>query len=122
MTVTLNRWRGALPRAVLAAVIVALLPLPAAAGETPTPAKASSLQSSIAAIVARETLAATPGVATAAREAGQGTTADKAVLDSPSFFKSKAGIIALTIVAVGAGGMFYAMSHDRIHSVARAGQ
>lgn len=115
MTVRLSPWSGVLPRALLLAVVVALVPLPVAAGEPGQAAKPQPLQASIAKFAAREVLVPSP----AARSAQQGGTADKTALERPSFFKTKAGAIALIVVGAGTAYALYSTSHDRIHSTVR---
>lgn len=119
MTVRLTRRCGALPRAVLLAVIVALVPLPVLAGEPSHAAKGQPLQASIARAAAREALLASPSRVGAAREGQQGAPVDRSALDHSSFFKTKAGAVALAIVAAGTAYALYSTSHDRIHSTVR---
>jgi hypothetical protein len=118
VTVRLSTWRGALPRAVLLAVAVTLVPLPALAGDTGQAAP-QTLKASVAKIVAREAAAST--LARTA-QAPQGRTADKSELGSASFFKKPAGMICLAVVGAGTAYALYSASHDRIHSVARQNQ
>ncbi|MEK6631423.1 MAG: hypothetical protein AABY89_11885 [Acidobacteriota bacterium] len=102
--------------ACVAAMAVAAAPLPSFAGQAGAPvASKPTLTASIQRAVAVTPLAPARGQAA-------GATADKSVLGSASFFKSKAGAIALAVVAAGAGYAFYAAKNDRIHSVARKGQ
>jgi hypothetical protein len=119
VTVRLSTWRGALPRAILLAVAIALVPLPALAGTTGQAAP-QTLKASVAKIVAREAAASTP--ARTAGQAQQGRPADKSELGSPSFFKRPAGMICLAVVGAGTAYALYSASHDRIHSVVRQNQ
>ncbi len=119
MTVRLSTWRGALPRAVLLAVTVTLVPLPALAGETGQAAP-TTIKASVAKIVAREAVASTS--ARAAAKAPQGRPADKSELGSTSFFKRPAGMICLAVVGAGTAYAVYSSKHDRIHSVIRQNQ
>jgi len=119
VTFRLSPWHGALARVVLAALVLALMPMPAAAAEPgQQPAKATSLHDSIVKNAAREAARSN----SASARASQGEKVDKSPLDKPSFFKTPAGAIALAIVAVGAGFAIYSTSHDRIHSVVRVNQ
>lgn len=102
--------------ACVVAMAVAAAPLPSFAGQAGAPvASKPTLTASIQRAVAVTPLAPARGQAA-------GATADKSVLGSASFFKSKAGAIALAVVAAGAGYAFYAAKHDRINSVARQGK
>lgn len=120
MTVRLSPWRGVLPRAVLLAVVVALIPLPVAAAEPGSTAQAPNLKASIAKAATHE------AVAVARRMTQQGPQTakpvDKSPLDTPSFFKTPAGIVTMAVLVAGTGYAIYSWKHDRIHSVVRAGQ
>ena len=105
MKVSLRRCH--LGRALVLAVIVALLPLPALADEGSGKA-APGIRVSAAAIAKSEPLAANE--ATAAQAGAPAGT------DSPSFFKSPAGIVTLVLVAVGVGRAIYSTKNDRIKS------
>jgi hypothetical protein len=99
-------------RVLLLALAVAAAPLPVLAGETtatpPSPIKAS-IQKVVASRVV--TLAKVP-----AAQANQASGTD---LASPSFFKSKAGVVALVATAVGIGFALYSTSNDRVKSPAK---
>ena len=120
MTVRLSFWRSAIPRAVLLAVVVALIPLPVAAADPGSPAPPPALKASIAKAAAPEAVAAARATAQQAQQGAK--VADKSALDSPSFFKTPAGIVTMIVLAAGVGYGCYSLSHDRIHSVVRAGQ
>jgi hypothetical protein len=107
MKVSLRRWR--LGRLLALAVIIALLPLPALADEGQ--AKTPGIRVSAAAIAKSAPLAAS---ADAAAQTGGATPTD-----SPSFFKSPAGIITLALVGAGVGYALYSTKNDRIKSPAR---
>jgi hypothetical protein len=92
-------------------IVTALIPLPVVAGDTPTDKRAPSLKESAAQIVARG-VAAAPARPSATRDARQGS----ASTNSPSFFKSRPGMIALAVMAAGTGYAIYSAQHDRIHS------
>jgi len=90
-----------------AAIVVA--PLPALAGDslsTPrAPGIAASAQKAAETTVLKSSARMSQG-------AGQ-TTTD---LGSPSFFKTKAGVITLVLVGAGVGFAVYSTSHDRVKS------
>ena len=114
MTVRLTSWRGGLLRAGLLAVIVALVPLPVAASNGGTDAKTPTIKASMELIVARD-LTAAPASSAAERAARQGQTQS----DSPAFFKSRPGMIALVVMVAGTGYALYSAQHDRIHSAGK---
>ena len=105
-------WRRPLLRVLVLALAVAAAPLPALAGET-TAAPPSPIKTSIQKIVASRvvTVAKVP-----AAQANQASGTD---LGSPSFFKSKAGLVALVVTAAGVGFALYSTSNDRIKSPAK---
>ena len=113
MTVRLTSWRGVLPRAVLLAVIIALVPLPVAASNG-ADAKTPTIKASMERIVARD-LNAAPASSAAVRAARQGQNPG----DSPAFFKSRPGMIALAVMVAGTGYALYSAQHDRIHSAGK---
>jgi hypothetical protein len=92
-------------------VIIALCPLPALAGGPDQAAKkVPGIRASAAAIAKSEPLAATQGASTQSHPAG---------VDSPSFFKSPAGIAVLVTLAAGVGYALYSTQNDRITSPAK---
>jgi len=107
----LSQWRGALPRAALLALGVALIPLPAAAGDTPMSPKPRNLQQAMARIVARDASAARPAAARK-QTAVQGT-------QSASFFKTRTGAVIAAVMIAGTGYALYSAQQDRIHSPAK---
>jgi hypothetical protein len=99
-------------RVLIFALAVAAAPLPSFAGERNAPVKPRPTLT----MLIKQAANVTP--VTVAR--AQGTSkADKSSLDSPSFFKSKAGVIALVVLTAGAAFTIYSSQNDRIHSVAR---
>lgn len=114
MTNRCSTWRGAFTRTLVFAVSVALLPLPAAAGDPVKPAKAPGLQDAMSKIVAKDVAAMKPPKA-GARRAEQATPGT----ESPAFFKTPAGIVILAVTAVGAGYAIYSTQNDRIHSAGK---
>ena len=115
MTVRITSWRGVLPRAGLLAVIIALVPLPVAAGNGGTDAKNPTIKASMERIVARDLTAASASSKAAVRPARQG----RAPGDSPAFFKSGPGIVALVVMVAGTGYALYSAQHDRITSAGK---
>ena len=115
MTVRLTHWRGELPRAVLLALTVALVPAPAIAGGTGTSSsKATPTRTSLQTAVAREA-AKLATAKTVARHDEQTTNST----GGTSFFKSKPGLIALVVMGIGTGYAVYSAQHDRVHSPAK---
>jgi len=107
-----NRSSQWVMRVLIFALAVAAAPLPSFAGERNAPVKPRPTLT----MLIKQAANVTP--VTVAR--AQGTSkADKSSLDSPSFFKSKAGVIALVVLTAGAAFTIYSSQNDRIHSVAR---
>ena len=110
MRVTLTETYGALVRVVLLAVIVALVPWPAAAGDGASTAKhPAAKQQSLRTAVAREA-SRVPLARSTTRRDDQGSTSFS------SFFHSRPGEIALVVMAIGGGYAIYSSQHDRIKS------
>lgn len=102
-------WRRSWPAVATLALAVVVAPLPAMAAEaqpTAKPAKSLVASAEKAAAVAAVNAAAAPSMAQA------GTTD----LGSSSFFKTRAGAIALVLVAAGLGYTIYSTSNDRVKS------
>jgi hypothetical protein len=116
--------RGALPRAILLALIVALVPLPVTAADNgkTTSAKPSSLREAASTIAPRDLAATQTGPGTqkiarpSARRSDQGSSP---ATQSGAFFKSTPGIIVLSTLAVGVGYALYSTSHDRVTSAGK---
>jgi hypothetical protein len=102
------------------AVAVALIPLPVAAAEPGSSTQAPNLRASIAKAASHEAAAAARSMAQQSQQTGK--TADKSALDTPSFFKTPAGIVTMAVLVAGTGYAVYSWKHDRIHSVMRTGQ
>lgn len=107
------------PRAGLLAAIVALVPLPAAAGPAGTQAKAPTLTIAMQRMVARD-MASAP----AASSRVSGPSAASRARQTPAagrsgFFKTRPGIVALVVMAAGTGYAVYSATHDRIHSAGK---
>lgn len=114
MTVRQTHWRGAIPRAVLLAVVASLVPIPVMASDAKPAQKPGTIQASMREVVAREVAAMTPRPAAAAR-AQQSTTSKESV----AFFKTGPGMVALAVLAAGVGYAIYSTQHDRIKSPAK---
>jgi hypothetical protein len=107
----LRSWRPAM-RVLALALVLAALPVTGFAADGPQPvAKATPLATSIDKVVAAEKLDAA--------QAKPAARPDTKALGSPSFFKSKVGIVVLGVFAAGVGYATYSLSHDRIHSTTR---
>jgi hypothetical protein len=104
---------GWLPRAGLLALIIALVPLPVAAGDR-TQTHRPTIKASMERLVARD-LADAPASSSPTRVARQTAPAGSA----PGFFKSGPGIVALAVLAAGTGYALYSAKHDRIHSAGK---
>jgi len=114
MDFQLSRWRFVLPALVLALFVTAL-PMPAGADDGSQPSARPGLRASIA---SSATLAVSKAPAPATSRAQ--TTGDaKAPLESKSFFKTPAGAAVLAIFAAGTGYAIYSANHDRIRTVGR---
>ena len=119
MRVTRTPRHGVLSRALVTVVMAALIPIPALAAGPGQVAKGQPLTASIARAAAREALRVSPSKAVTARESALSAPVDRSALDHPSFFKTKAGAIALAVVVAGTAVALYSTSHDRIHSTVR---
>ena len=111
VTTRLVEWRGRLPRAILLAVVVALMPLPVAAAAERPAGKSGPIKASITKI------GVNAGTAGPARAAGSSRRATQSgpVRDT-SFLKSKWGVVALAVMGVGVGYALYSTQNDRITS------
>jgi len=109
-----TRFRHQMMRVLRVTVITALVPLPAFADGPANPQQIPTLKASAARLVARDVAAAPLGPARV-REVRQGPTST----NSTAFFKSRPGIIALSVLAAGTGYALYSASHDRIHSAGK---
>jgi hypothetical protein len=124
VTVRFSRSPAGFRRAAMLAIAALLVPLPLVAADQMTAPQASAqpLRASIAKHAAREVSGASlksraPKDVTQVRSQQQSGPADHG-----SFFRSRAGIACLAVIAAGTGYAVYSSSHDRIHSVAREGQ
>jgi hypothetical protein len=120
VTVRLTHWRGPLRRAVFVALVAALPPLPvAAASDQAVPAastaKPKTLQSAVHAAAVRESAVVAAPRAKAAKRADQSGASKQ----SPGFFRTGAGAVALAVMIVGSGYAIYSASHDKINSAGR---
>jgi hypothetical protein len=102
---------------VFVALVAALSPLPLAAASdravTPaSTAKPKTLQSAVHAAAVRDAAVVAAPRARTTRRADQSGTSKQ----SPGFFRTGAGAIALAVMAVGTGYAIYSASHDKISS------
>jgi hypothetical protein len=114
MSVWVSRSCTRTTRVVCLVVITALVPVFALAGDIASGKQMPTLKASAAQIVARD-VAAAPARPAPARKDQQGSTSTS----STSFFKTRPGMIALSVMAVGTGYALYSASHDRIHSAGK---
>lgn len=109
-----SHWRCPFARAVACAVAIALLPLPALAGENHTTAASPQpLTASVAKIAARAAQPAPARIQAREAQAGQ------ADVSTPSFFKTPVGIAVIAVFAAGTGYAIYSSKQDRIKSPGR---
>jgi hypothetical protein len=102
---------GTLIRRVLGVVTVALIPWSVAAGETkglPQP----PLRAALAEIRTRDLTPRQPSPAVVRRSEQSTNPATQ----SPTFFKTRTGVIVAAVTVAGAGYAIYSAQHDRIHS------
>ena len=113
-------WRRLLARVLVLALALGALPVNCLAGGTPPPSgeSAPTLAASIQKAVAIETAKMSQARA-ASSVAVQDPAQPKTDLGSKSFFKSRAGLVALVLVGVGTGVALYSTSNDRISSPGR---
>jgi hypothetical protein len=114
VTLRFTRWRGP-GRAVPLALAAALIALPAAANEARPAAKAKTGQVSLRQAATREASRTSLTPVKASRRADQSGTSQQ----SPGFFRTGPGAIALVVMAVGTGYAIYSASHDKITSPAK---
>src|SRR5687768_12536648 len=96
----LLKWRGAFGRAVLLAMVAALIPLPVAAAESRPSDRPGAIKASVEKIAASDFAVNRTNRASAVRKQ-QGSGQDK------SFFKTKPGILALAVMIGGVGYAIY---------------
>ena len=109
MTLRLSEWRGRLPRAVLLAVVMSLIPLRIAAADERPSSKPGPIKASIEKIAVSDSGAARTARVSAAKRTQESGR-------SGSFFKTKTGILALAVMIAGAGYAVYSTQNDRIES------
>jgi hypothetical protein len=101
----------------LLVLTAALVPLPVAAADAApghaTPVVKTSLRQAVVREAARAAVK-TPMAAAPERRADQGSSKG-----TMGFLKSRPGMIAVTVMAVGTGYAIYSVSHDRIKSPGR---
>ena len=112
-------WRRLLARVLVLALALGALPVDCLASGTPPPGESTpTLAASIQKAVAMETAKMSQARASSS-VASQDPAPPKADLGSKSFFRSRAGVIALVLVGVGTGIALYSTSNDRIKSPAK---
>lgn len=119
MTMTSSRWSGTGGRVGLLVLAAALVPLPVAAADSATAtASTNTARTSLHQAVARE--AARAAVEAPMVPASRTGRADQGTGNGMThFLKSKPGMIAVSVMAVGTGYALYSVSHDRIKSPGR---
>jgi hypothetical protein len=98
------------------ALALALIPLPVAASDAASPAAAAPATSAKTGKVSLKESAAKAAASTRLASARRAQDAGK---DSPAFFKTKGGAVALAVMVLGVGYALYSVNHDRIHSPAK---
>lgn len=107
-------WRRTVARMLVVALALGAAPVTCLASEPGNPPQSSStLSASIQKAVQQEAGKIAKVSPKAARQAGASAPADRS---SGSFFKSKAGIATVVLMAAGVSFAIYSTSHDRIKS------
>ena len=107
-------WRRTVARLLVLALAVGAAPVNCLASEPAGPPQTSpTLSASIQKAVQQEAGKVAKVSPKAARQAGASAPADTS---SGGFFKSKAGVITIALLAAGTGYALYSTSHDRITS------
>jgi len=101
---------------VLGVVAVSLIPWSAAAAETTPPTRSPSLRTALTDVRPKQVAPPRPSPAVT-RRTEQATSNPAA--ESPTFFKTRTGIVVAAVMAAGAGYAIYSTSHDRIHSAGK---
>jgi len=102
-------------RAVLLAFLASLIPMSATAAEKPARPEPGVLEAAVKTIAVDGERGARPATAATVRSAQQPPSQR-----SGSFFRSKPGILAIAVMAVGAGYALYSAQEDRIKSPGKA--
>ena len=107
-------WRRTVARLLVLALAVGAAPVNCLASEPAGPPQTSpTLSASIQKAVQQEAGKVAKVSPKAARQAGASAPADTS---SGGFFKSKAGVITIALLAAGTGYALYSTSHDRVSS------
>ena len=104
-------WQRAVARVLVLAVAVAAVPVNclAAGPPGPPPQSTSTLGAAVQHAIQHEAARVAKMSPNAARQAGA-----PAATSGSGFFKSKAGVLTLVLLAAGTGYALYSTSHDRI--------
>jgi len=105
--------RCTLARMLVLGLVIALSPVPALAGGPPPQQPTAKPAFSLAASVDQAALSEAIKPAAPARSRSSQGGAD---LSSPSFFRTKTGIVVLAVLGAGVGYAIYSTQHDRIIS------
>lgn len=108
-------WRRPVARVLVLALILGVVPMDCFAGDPPKAPSASpsTLSASIDRAVRSEVANIGKVAPRVLKQAGASATASQS---SPSFFKTKAGIVSMVLLAAGTGFAVYSVSHDRVSS------
>ena len=114
MKYLLRPWRRTVARLLVLALAVGAAPVNCLAGEPAGPPQsAPTLSASIQKAVQQESGKVAKVSPKAARQAGTSAPGDTS---SGGFFKSKAGIVTIALLAAGTGYALYSTSNDRVKS------
>ncbi len=108
--------RATCAKRVLGAVVVALIPWSAVAGDLTVLPK-TPLRSALADVRTRNVAPPRPTAKTAAARRSEQST--NPATQSATFFKTRTGVIVAAVMAAGVGYAIYSAQHDRIHSAGK---
>lgn len=108
-------WRRPVARVLVLALILGVVPMYCFAGEPPKAPSASP--STLSASIDRAVRSEAANIGKVAPRALQQTGTTAVTRSSPGgFFKTKAGIVSMVLLAAGTGFAIYSVSHDRVSS------
>lgn len=108
-------WRRPVARVLVLALILGVVPMYCFAGEPPKAPSASP--SALSASIDRAVRSEAANIGKVAPRALQQTGTTAVTRSSPGgFFKTKAGIVSMVLLAAGTGFAIYSVSHDRVSS------